>query len=365
MERLNDASHPPWRDSLKAPHRFRTAFEFMTMAALVEFARRDRLVLQQTPPRRQVVCWETGLGGRLDCTNVVDPRVAVITTLGLDHTAILGETIEEIAAEKAGIIKPGRPVVISRQTPEFADRVLPIVQRRAEALNAPLWCAWETCPVLSAAETANGQTVEFQLPDGSQHAAHLPLHGAFQRGNLEAALTAVWLLVHPATLSNLGPQLAHGIAACDWPGRLEVNPSPTGQTLVLDGAHCPLSAAAVAQTVREWQAASVLPDRGPIEILWGMQRDKKHREFLGSLVSREPSLFFGSVHTYRVTGVRGAEAETLAAVAREMGIPASPYNSPQAALLAGARTGRNVLAVGTLYTLAELREHWRRHFAGA
>jgi folylpolyglutamate synthase/dihydropteroate synthase len=258
-------------------------------------------------------------------------------------------------------------VVISRQTSEFAERVLPVVRRRASALNAPLWCAWETCPVVAAGETSTGQAVTFRLPDGSQHAAHLPLHGAFQRGNLEAALTAVWLLVNggndSVTPRDLGSRLAQGVAACRWPGRLEVNRAPTGQTLVLDGAHCPLSAAAVARTVGDWQAASILPERGPIEILWGMQRDKQHREFLAALTSSESHPFFGAIHAYRVTGVRGAEAESLAAVAREMGLSAHSYNSPQAALRAAAQTGRNVLAVGTLYTLAELREHWGRRFA--
>ncbi len=367
LERLNNASPAPWRDALKSAHRFRTAFEFMTMAALVEFSRRHRQLQEQTPPRQQVVCWETGLGGRLDCTNVVDPVVAVITTLGLDHTAILGKTIEAIAAEKAGIIKPGRPVVVARQTPEFADRVLPVLQRRAAELNAPLLYAWEACPVGHAEETASGQAVEFQLPDGSRHAAVLPLHGAFQRTNLEAALTAAWLVRQRtdapppyalSDLSSVGPALVQGAAACRWPGRFDVQRAPSGQALVLDGAHCPLSAAAVMRALDEWRRhAGTLP-AGPWEILWGMQRDKQHGEFLAALVRAAPADLFGTVHTYRVTGVRGAEAETLAAVAANLNLPAQVHNSPQAALEAAAGTSRNVLAVGTLYTLAELRDRW-------
>jgi folylpolyglutamate synthase/dihydropteroate synthase len=145
---------------------------------------------------------------------------------------------------------------------------------------------------------------------------------------------------------------------------LEVNRAPSGQALVLDGAHCPLSAAAVSQTILDWQAASVLPNRGPIEVLWGMQRDKQHREFLASLLRPETRWLFGGIHTYRVTGVRGAEAEALAHVAREMGLPAHSYDSPQAALHAAAQAGRHALAVGTLYTLAELREYWDRLVAG-
>lgn len=362
MEQLNAASAPPWRDALKTPHRFRTAFEFMTMAALVEISRRHALLQQLTPPRQQVVCWETGLGGRLDCTNVVDPVVSVITTLGLDHTAILGETIEAIAGEKAGIVKPGRPVVVSRQRPELADRVLPVLRRRAEELHAPLHFAWELCPVLTAAETPTGQMVQFQLPDGSHHAAHLPLHGRFQQTNLEAALAAAWIV--QTTLRSGGTTLpgdawAEGVAAVRWPGRLDVNLAPSGQALVLDGAHCPLSAAAVAETLVEWRRGGVLSTAGPMEILWGMQRDKQHHAFLEALTRSAPQDLFGVIHTYRVTGVRGAEAETLAAVAAELGLPVQIHATPQAALAAAASTGRNLLAVGTLYTLAELRAAWQ------
>jgi dihydrofolate synthase/folylpolyglutamate synthase len=374
MERLNAASDPPWRDALKEPHRFRTAFEFMTMAALVEFGRRRRDLPTHSTRPRQIVCWETGLGGRLDCTNVVDPLVSVITTLGLDHTAILGETIEQIAFEKAGIVKPHRPVVVARQTPEFDARVLPVIQQRAEEWQAPLFLAWETCPVVAAQETPAGQTVEFQLPGGSRHAAFLPLHGPFQQRNLEAALTAVWLAIHmdeskSASLprtdgislhpAELGRRLAQGIDACRWPGRLEINLAPSGQALVLDGAHCPLSAAAVADALLAWRSVPVLPLDGRIEVLWGMQRDKKHREFLAALVRPEVRDLFGTIHAYRVTGVRGAEADLLAEAAVAMGLSAKSHTNAQTALEAAINTGRNVLAVGTLYTLAELREHWK------
>jgi dihydrofolate synthase/folylpolyglutamate synthase len=270
MERLNVASQPPWRDALKAPHRFRTAFEFMTMAALVEFARRGRLLDSQTPPRRQVVCWETGLGGRLDCTNVVDPTVSVITTLGLDHTAILGDTIEQIAFEKAGIIKPGRPVVVARQAPEFAERVLPVLRRRAEEVKAPLCFAWETCPVEFLTAAPAGQQIEFRLPGGSRHGASLSLHGAFQRTNLEAALAATCLFLQSENFpfgEDLSERLAEGISRCHWPGRMEIVSSSSGQSLVLDGAHCPLSAEAAVRTVASWQDKSILPIGAPIELL--------------------------------------------------------------------------------------------------
>src|SRR5262245_5137141 len=130
LERLLARLGPEETQVLDSPHRYRTVFEFLTLLALVEFGERDRK-LRAGPGLRQVVCWETGLGGRLDCTNVVDPVVSVITTLGLDHTAVLGKEIEQIAGEKAGIMKPGRPAIIGRQHAEFADRVWPVLESRA------------------------------------------------------------------------------------------------------------------------------------------------------------------------------------------------------------------------------------------
>src|SRR5437763_5546968 len=147
------------------PDCYRTVFECLTLLALVEFGergRRLRAACPDAPP--QVVCWETGLGGRLDCTNVVDPVVSVITALGLDHTALLGKEIEQIAAEKAGIIKPGRPVIVSRQYPEFYDRVWPVLTRRAAEVGATLVPAWECCPVLEARPLFGGQMVRLRLP---------------------------------------------------------------------------------------------------------------------------------------------------------------------------------------------------------
>src|SRR5262249_42595381 len=176
---------PAHHQALDSPHLSRTVFAFLPLLALVEFRRRPG-------SSRQVVVWETGLGGRLDCTNVVDPLVCVITALGMDHTAILGKEIEQIAVEKAGIIKPGRPVIVSRQYPEFLDRVSPVLEKRAAELGAPLVRAWEFCPVLEAGPLLGGQLIRLRLRDDSEEEVYLPLNGSFQQNNLEAAVAAVW-----------------------------------------------------------------------------------------------------------------------------------------------------------------------------
>src|SRR5262245_26301367 len=359
LERLVEGLPARHRQALDGPHRFRTAFEFLTLLALVEFRERGRrLQLADAGAPRQVVVWETGLGGRLDCTNVVDPVVSVITALGLDHTAVLGKEVEQIAAEKAGILKPGRPAIIARQPPEFLDRVWPVLERKAAEVGAPLVRAWELCPVLEARPLFGGQLVRVRLPEGGEDEVFLPLNGAFQRNNLEAALAAVWLVVRQCQGCVNRRGLLQGLETIRWPGRLEIHLTPEGQALVLDGAHCPLSARTVVQSLREWQDGIPLPCRPPYEVLWGMQRDKEHAAFLAGLGQGAEREFFGTMHTYAIPGPRGAEADGLAATARAAGWTARPHDSVAGALATALATGRSVIAVGTLYTIAALRELW-------
>jgi dihydrofolate synthase/folylpolyglutamate synthase len=373
LERLVDSLPAEQRRGLDEPHRFRTAFEFLTLLALVEFGERGRRLRHASPHGLpQVVVWETGLGGRLDCTNVVDPVASVITALGLDHTAVLGKEIEQIAAEKAGIIKKGRPVFVARQPEEFHDRVCPILQRRADEVGAALVYAWQLNPVLDYRPLPDGQMVRLRLPDGTEAETFLPLAGTFQRHNLEAAVAAAWYVARQAGVRVSGERFLNGLASVRWPGRLEFhlpltpNPSPSGgegatsegQVLVLDGAHCPLSARTVVRSLREWQDSIPLPCRPPYEVLWGMQKDKEHAAFLAGLGEGAERDFFGTIHTYPVPGPRGGDPQALAAVAAAAGWPSRPHPSAAAALAAALATGHSVLAVGTLYTIATLSEAW-------
>ena len=364
LERLMEGLAPEQKQILNGPHHCRTVFEFLTLLGLVEFGERDRHLRQMAPGGLpQVVCWETGLGGRLDCTNVVDPAVTVITALGLDHTAVLGKEIEQIAAEKAGIIKKGRPVIVARQPEEFRDRVWPVLERRAAEMGAPLVCAWEHNPVLDARPLPDGQVVRLRLPDGTEEETFLPLAGSFQRHNLEAAVAAAWYVARLAGVSVSGERFLCGLGSVCWPGRLEIHLTSAGQALVLDGAHCPLSARTVVRSLREWQDSIPLPCRPPYEVLWGMQKDKQHAAFLAGLGEGAECAFFGTLHTYPVPGPRGADAQTLADVAHSAGWAARPHPSAADALGAALATGRSVLAVGTLYTIAALRALWAEQAA--
>ncbi|MBI1290700.1 hypothetical protein GC173_05595 [bacterium] len=348
-DRFWESLGPEQRRGFEPPQPWRTVFEALTALALVEF----RAFAQRQPKGLPTVAiWETGLGGRLDCTNIVDPAVSVITALGLDHVSILGGTLEKIAFEKAGIIKPGRPAVIARQFPAHRDRVWPVLLERATEVGAPIIRAEEHNPVLSAQPSDAGQQVVMRLPDGREVTAMLPLAGEFQCTNLEAAVAAAWQ-VH--RLYRRGPadgfQL-DGLASANWPGRFEIHRRPDGRCLVLDGAHCPMSAEAIGVAVRQR-----FPGATPM-LLVGMQRDKNAREFLARLAAGlgvDPALI--PLVVYTLPGMRGGQAPDLAAAAREAGYT-QIVESPASSDALRAARGSLILAVGTLYSLDELRRLW-------
>jgi len=346
-ERLWESMDPAQRRGFEPPLPWRTVFETLTALALVEFRQFAR---RQPPGLPTVVVWETGLGGRLDCTNIVDPAVSVITTLGMDHMAVLGDTAEKIAAEKAGIIKRGRPVVIGRQAPEFAERVIPVLLGRAAEVGAPVIRAADHNPIDRIGVSPDGQQIAVTLPDGRLVETTLPLLGAYQCGNAESAIAAAWQ-VH-RLYRTTGAESFHvdGLAAAAWPGRLEVHRRPDGRVLLLDGAHCPLSARLVGEAVRE--LFPTVP-----RVLFGMQRDKDAVGFLQGLAEGlQAQAASIPLTTYPVPGPRGATADALAEAAKAAGFHDITLASGPAEAL--AKSGSLNLAVGTLYTLDVLRKSW-------
>jgi dihydrofolate synthase/folylpolyglutamate synthase len=209
-----------------------TFFEITTALAFEIF--QDRAL--------DLIVLETGLGGRLDSTNVVHPLVSVITSIGLDHTQLLGGTIAEIAREKAGIIKPGVPVVTG-PLPDGAGAVVAEIATGREA------------PLLKVTEAVEDQT--------------LGLKGAHQRMNAAIALRAL-----DAAGIGLSPeQIARGLRSISWPGRFQ----DTGRGFILDGAHNPDSAARLAATWREEYG-----DRRA-QVIFGVLQDKDAEGICGAL----------------------------------------------------------------------------------
>ena len=179
-------------------------FEFMTAMAFLQFARK----------RCDIAIIETGLGGRLDATNVVDPEVAVITSIGLDHCDMLGDTIEKIAAEKAGIIKPGKPVVIGRLPPEAEA----VVRRIAGDQGSPV----HSVRAVFGDNVADYPTTAFE--------------GDYQRWN---AATAVLVARCLGTRWKLDADtVTRGLKSARWPGRWQ-RASIGGRPLILDASHNP------------------------------------------------------------------------------------------------------------------------------
>jgi dihydrofolate synthase/folylpolyglutamate synthase len=192
----------PWLATFPVEHH-PTFFEVVTVMALRYFAEQ----------RCELVIWETGLGGRLDATNIVTPLASVITNIGYDHQQWLGNTLPAIAAEKAGIIKPGVPVLTATSEPE----ALAVIERIAHERNAPLACV--------------GAHPTSRIP----HPASLPLLGEHQRLNATLAAATVEALQNQIPVGDAA--VAEGLSAVEWPGRLQLVTRADGQKILLDGAH--------------------------------------------------------------------------------------------------------------------------------
>ena len=178
-----------------------TFFEVITIMALKFFAEQ----------RCDLVIWETGLGGRLDATNIVTPLASVITNIALDHQQWLGDTLEKIAAEKAGIIKPGIPILTTTAEPA----ALTVIEKTAREKSAPL-----TRVQPFAAASAGHPT---------------SLLGEHQK--LNAALTVATVDILQRQIPVSEENIQAGLASVNWPGRLQLVERPGGQKILLDGAH--------------------------------------------------------------------------------------------------------------------------------
>jgi dihydrofolate synthase/folylpolyglutamate synthase len=309
-----------------------TFFEMTTAVAMLAFSR--------VPA--EVAILETGLGGRLDATNVVHPAVTAITPVSIDHIQFLGSNLPEIAAEKAGILKPGVPAVIGPQ-PEEAARV---IAARADAIGAPLLrfgAEWD------ASVTPSGMVYR---DSAGQIALPAPgLAGAHQIANAGTAIACACRLFG----EGLGrPAIAGGLARVEWPGRLQrlgYGPlidmlggrAKTGDIeLWLDGGHNPGAAEVLAETARQWA------DR-PLHLVFGMLATKDGLGFLRPLAP-----LVASCQTVTIPGEPATlTADEAAQIARQAGIAARPAATVGAAVAelarVSARGPARILICGSLY----------------
>ena len=322
VERLLDARTLASRPSF---------FEYLTAAAFLHFARGkvDFAVL------------EVGLGGRLDSTNVTESRVAVITNIALDHQEILGSTIPAIAAEKAGVIKPGRPVVSSCEDPQARE----VIRRRAAEIVAPLIETSASAEV-TLLRSRNGKC-EFDLEMNGKAFPGLvsPLMGRFQVKNAVAAVAAAQQLAQQGWRISAAA-IRDGLIHARWPGRLEiVAESPL---VVLDGAHNPAAAQVVAEFAREqWHGKR-------LRLIYASMRDKAVGEIGGLLFPLAEKIYLT-----RPDQARAAAPEEILAASRPLPQEVVLEPEPARALEAALRdSGPNdvILAAGSLFLVGEIKQ---------
>ncbi|OBR68475.1 bifunctional folylpolyglutamate synthase/dihydrofolate synthase [Paenibacillus oryzae] len=234
-----------------------TMFEVSTALAILFYAK-------ETYP--DYVVWETGLGGRLDVTNIVVPVVSIITNIGHDHMDRLGDTLEAVAAEKAGIIKAGVPVVSAATQPEVID----VLKRTAAEKHSTLYLAGEQfdAELLEAGE--DEQSFSFRGPFRSIERLSITLSGAHQRSNAAVAVMALEVLRQYNALIVEDDVLAQGLHDTAWPGRMEmVSRNPR---ILLDGAHNPEGAEKLAETLQSTYSYDGL------HVMMGMVENKNHED---------------------------------------------------------------------------------------
>ena len=283
-------------------------FEVMTAAALWEFRERgvDAAVL------------EVGLGGRLDATNATEPLVSALVTVELDHVGTLGTTLAAIAAEKAGIVRGGRPCVSGVTQAE----AIAVIRQRCDALNATF---------IDARETA--------LPSG----VRLSLDGAHQIDNARVAVRTFQEFAHAFSLPHDPGVIRHGLESARWPGRLQLVAG--APPILLDGAHNAAGAEAL--------AAHLAIRGGPKPVLvFAAMADKDIAGILAPL-----ALHVASVVATAPRVLRAARGPELAYAARELGLPAGfEPGAAEALQKARALAGPDglVLVAGSLYLIGEV-----------
>jgi len=241
-----------------------TMFEVSTALALLYYG---------TVVYPDFVVWETGLGGRLDSTNIVTPLVSVITNVGHDHMDILGDTLEQVAAEKAGIIKPGVPVVTACSQPE----VLAVLEGISRERKATLYCLGRDFRLESVSGELNRQSFHFENAFRRYENLVIGLNGPHQQVNAAVSLMTLEVLRQYYALVLEEEDLRAGFADARWPGRLELvksNPS-----IVLDGAHNPEGAETLAAALQ-----SGAYKRRKLHFMMGMLSTKNHTGYLSHIL---------------------------------------------------------------------------------
>ena len=303
-----------------------TFFELTTVMAFLHFRQQavDAAII------------EVGLGGRLDATNVIRPRVAAITNIALEHQEYLGSTPATIAREKAGIIKTGVPVMTGAR-----GEALKVIGETAARLGAPLTVVPESYHWTVRASGFAGQTFDLRGPRREYEGLRIPLAGRHQVEN------AVLAVAVAETLDKQGIPLdetaiRRGLTEVEWPGRLQV--VREHPRIVLDGAHNPAGTEALAAFLTEHRVAL-----GRLVLVFGVLQDKDWKAMLGRLAPLADEIILTRPPT-----ARAADPAELLPIARRFARAAAVLDPAEALQVAraAARAEDTILVTGSLYTVA-------------
>ncbi len=311
-----------------------TVFEIETAAALLLFARHPA----------DIVLLEVGLGGRLDATNVIDrPLISVITRIAMDHPEFLGDSLELIAAEKAGILRPGVPAVVTGQTRE----ALAVIERQAAHMRAPLFIAGEDW----TATEERGRLV-YQDSDGLLDLPAPKLYGRHQFENAGAAIAAL----RACGLKLPAPAFEAGMIRVDWPARMQrlaqgglASLLPPESELWLDGGHNADGGRVIAAALAD------LEERvsRPLVLVVAMLATKDSESFLRNFSGLARRVIAVPMHQDKALS-----PAALAAIAQSIGIPAIARDDIQSALTTAGKLelapAPRVLITGSLYLAGEV-----------
>ena len=302
-----------------------TEFEMMTAAAMLWYAEE----------KCDIVVLEVGLGGRLDATNVIDtPECAVIMNIGLDHTAYLGDTVELIAAEKGGIIKPDGDVVLYNQSESVENVIRGICIERGARLHVS-----DFSKIVPEFDSLEGQVFTYKNEPYA-----LPLLGANQLRNAATVLEVVNVLRSKGWELD-GSDVEHGLYSVSWPGRFEVlNDDPY---FVADGGHNPQCARSVAENIKKY-----FPNDRRV-FLVGILADKDFEDVMDILAEVADEFVCVTPNS-----PRALRAEELAKTLEKYGKPVQAVGDIRQGVAAAQDAARDgmVCATGSLYMIGEIRD---------
>jgi len=310
-----------------------TTFEITTAIAFHYFA----------TSKVDVAVIEVGLGGRLDATNIVDPVISVITSLSYDHMNILGDTIEKIAAEKAGIIKDNRPIVLS---PQVFQQIYPVIEHIADVHHSRLIRVEDDFEYTPLAHSLNGQVFSIHRKGSSEKPQKLSLQllGFHQVQNATTAFCTLNELKQLGFKINYD-QIAEGFAKTTWPCRFEiVSNSPL---IIIDSAHNADSAQKLSNTIREYLG------KEKVTLIFGVSEDKDVRGMLDFLLPVSDDIIMTkSIHP------RAMSPEQLKLAAEDYGRTAFVSETIEEALKKAQELKQNnaIVVTGSLFVAAAAKE---------